>query len=251
MWPDVGRPLNIAHRGASRVAPENTLAAFHTALALGADGVELDVRLSVDGVPVVIHDATVDATTDGTGRVDALTLAQLKQLDAGSSFRPTFAGERIPTLAETLEALGDSLLFNIELKGGDPFDHGLEQRVVDLIEGSSAEGQVLLSSFSPFALRRIQQRNPHIPTGLLYTCSRWRLVVRLAHAVMLRPAAALHPCHAIVNPDLIAWARARSMRVHVWTTDDVADLRRLISWGVDGIITNAPDRLRELLETNG
>lgn len=247
MWPDIGRPLNIAHRGASRMAPENTLAAFRKALELGADGIELDVRLCADGVPVVIHDATVDATTDGTGRVNAMTLAQLKRLDAGSSFSPSFVGQKIPALAEVLETLGDKLLVNIELKAGTAFEHGLEQSVIDLIEEYSAAEHLLLSSFSPFALRRVQQRAPHIPTGLLYSCSRWRLVVRLAHAIMLRPAAALHPPYAIVDRQHLAWARERNFRMHLWTVDNIADLRRFVAWRVDGIMTNTPDRLRGLL----
>ena len=101
------RVLNIAHRGASRVAPANTLAAFEKAAELGADGIELDVHLSADGVPVVIHDFTVDATTDGSGRVGDLTLTRLKELDAGSSFSLDFAGERIPTLAEVLDSVSN------------------------------------------------------------------------------------------------------------------------------------------------
>src|SRR5512136_697214 len=109
-----GRLLNIAHRGASAAAPQNTLAAFRKAVELGADGVELDVQLSADGAVVVIHDFTVDKTTDGTGRVAAKTLAELKALDAGSRFSPQFAGERIPTLAEVFEAIDGKLLVNVE-----------------------------------------------------------------------------------------------------------------------------------------
>src|SRR5512136_1224893 len=108
------RPLNIGHRGASAAAPQNTLAAFRKAMELGADGVELDVQLSADGAVVVIHDFTVDKATDGTGRVAAKTLAELKALDAGSRFSPQFAGERIPTLAEVFEAIDGKLLVNVE-----------------------------------------------------------------------------------------------------------------------------------------
>ncbi|MGD2104163.1 MAG: glycerophosphodiester phosphodiesterase family protein [Anaerolineae bacterium] len=246
MWSDVDRPLNIAHRGASRIAPQNTLAAFRKALEIGVDGIELDVRLCADGVPVVIHDATVDATTDGTGRVDALTLGQLKQLDAGSSFDSSFAGERIPTLAEVLQILGDKLLLNIELKGIGPLDRGLEQVVVDLLQRYSLEPSALLSSFNLLALRRVQQMTPGVSTGLL--CARGPLsVTRLGRFFMPEPITALHPHHTIVNRRNVAWARARNLRVHAWTVDDIADMRRLISCGVDGIITNVPDRLQRLL----
>jgi len=133
-WYDAGRTLDIAHRGASTAAPPNTLAAFEKAIELGADGIEFDVHLSADGVPVVIHDFTVNGTTNGSGRVASLTLVQLKQLDAGSYFDPAFAGERIPTLAEVLEAVGSRLLLNIELKSTSLRDNGLEQAVIAQVE---------------------------------------------------------------------------------------------------------------------
>jgi glycerophosphoryl diester phosphodiesterase len=230
------------------IAPQNTLAAFEKALEVGADGIEFDVRLSADGVPVVIHDATVDATTEGTGRVADMTLAQLKGLDAGSSFDPAFAGERIPTLAEVLGALGEELLLNIELKVAGVFDRGVEQAVVRLIEQYALEDRVLLSSFSPLALRRVQQTAPRIPTGLVYAHPTW-LSLRIASLIMPRPNAALHPLHTLVDERHVGWARARSARLHVWTVDEPADMRRLIGLGVDGIVTNAPDLLQEVLET--
>jgi len=242
------RTLNIAHRGASSIAPQNTLAAFEKALEIGADGIELDVRLCADGVPVVIHDATVDGTTDGSGRVDTLKLAQLKELDAGSSFDPAFAGERVPTLAQVLETVGRKALLNIELKGLSPFDRGLEHTVLDLIERHGLAENVLLSSFNPLALRRVQQLAPRIPTGLLYAMPAWP-ALWLAGLVMPRANAALHPHYALVDEEHLQRARARNARVYVWTVDDPAVMRRLITWRVDGIITNTPRVLRELLES--
>lgn len=241
-------PLNIAHRGASRLAPQNTLAAFEKALEAGADGVEFDVQLCADGVPVVIHDAKVDATTDGTGRVAAMSLAQLRQLDAGSSFGPAFRGERIPTLSEVMAVLGQKLLLNIELKGGAPLNRGLEQAVVDVIEEHGLEEHVLLSSFNPFALRRAQRIAPHIPTGLLYAQPAW-VSLCLASLIIARPTAALHPHHTVLDERHLSRARARDARVHVWTVDRAADMRRLIAWGVHGIITNVPGLLRRILDT--
>ena len=145
---DQGHVLNIAHRGASAVAPPNTLAAFSKAAELGADGIEFDVHLSADGVPVVIHDFTVDATTDGHGRVAGLTVAQLKQLDAGSAFDPAFAGERIPTLEEVLRFVGGALLLNVELKSTDLRDTGLEQAGIAQVEQHGLSHRVLRSSFN-------------------------------------------------------------------------------------------------------
>jgi glycerophosphoryl diester phosphodiesterase len=239
--------LNIAHRGASVAAPPNTLAAFEKAVALGADGIELDVRLCSDGVPVVIHDATVDATTDGSGPVAIMTLAQLKELDAGAPFDPTFAGERIPTLMEVLETVGEQLLLNIELKSGTPLNDGLEQAVFDVIERCALDERVLLSSFNPLALRRIQKTAPHLATALLYTPAT-RTSLALGRLISPNPYAAVHPHHTMVDQHYIGWARQHKYRVHVWTVDDVAEMRRLVGCGVDGIITNVPDLLHGVLQ---
>lgn len=240
------RTLNIAHRGASAVAPENTLAAFEKAAEVGADGIELDVRLCADGVPVVIHDATVDGTTDGSGRVAKMTLTQLKQLDAGGWFDPAFAGETIPTLAETLAGVGKRLLLNIELKGEGMLDGGLTQAVVDLVEQYGLAERVLLSSFNPLVLRRVQRIAPQIPTGLLYASASLPRFVSLASP---RPHTALHPHVSLVSADHVNWIRRRNYRMHVWTVDDPSEMRRLIECDVDGIITNVPDRLHDLLGT--
>lgn len=248
MLPDIDRLLNIAHRGASRIAPQNTLVAFQKALEMGADGIELDVQLCADGVPVVIHDATVDATTDGRGRVAEMTLTQLKELDAGAWFAPTFAGERIPTLAEVLDAFGKKLWLNIELKTLCLSDCGLERAVVDLIAQHMLEENVLLSSFNPFALRRVQQIGPRIPTGFVYATPKWPSLC-LARLILLRPNAALHPCHTIVDEEHVGWVRARGSRIHVWTVDDPVEMQQLITWGVDGIVTNTPSMLQQVLET--
>lgn len=240
------RTLNIAHRGASALAPENTLAAFEKALQLGADGIELDVRSCADGTPVVIHNPTVDATTDGSGSVAQMTLPELKELDAGAWFAPTFAGERIPTLEETLAAVGGQLLVNIELKGKAILGRSLVQATVDLIERHRLAGHVLISSFNPFLLHRVQRMAPQIPTGLLYL---WAFLPGVAQRVAPQRYAALHPSVAILSQDHRDWIQRHPYRIHVWTVDDPTDMRRLIEWGVDGIITNTPDVLHHLLES--
>jgi glycerophosphoryl diester phosphodiesterase len=242
------RPLDIAHRGASAVAPANTLAAFEKALELGADGIEFDVHLSADGVPVVIHDFAVDATTDGSGRVAEMGLAQLKQLDAGSPFDPAFAGERIPTLEEVLQAFGDRLLLNVELKSTSPRDNGLERAVLALVEQYKLESHVLLSSFNPFSLRRAKKIAPHIRVGLLYAPD-LPLFLRRAWLAPLFPHEARHPEHTMVDARTMRRARRRGYRVNVWTVDDPDEMRRLIDLGVNGIITNTPDVLRKILDT--
>jgi glycerophosphoryl diester phosphodiesterase len=247
---DRGRVLNIAHQGASAAAPPNTLAAFHKALELGADGVEFDVHLSADGVPVVIHDFTVDATTDGSGRVADLTLAELRQLDAGATFDPSFAGQRIPTLDEVLEAVGDRLLLNVELKSVGLRDDGLEQAVIAQVERRGLDESVLLSSFNPFSLRRVKRIAPHVPVGLLYAPD-LPLPLRRAWLAFVAPHEARHPEHTMVDASTVAWARRRGYRIHTWTVDDPDEMRRLIGLGVDGIITNLPDVLHTILRTMG
>lgn len=247
---NAGRPLNIAHRGASAVAPPNTLSAFEKAIELGADGVEFDVRLSADGVPVVIHDATVDATTDGRGLVAEMTVGQLKRLDAGASFDPAFAGERIPTLEEVLDAVGERLLLNIELKSASLLNHGLERAMVALIERYGLHERVLISSFNPLALRRVQKIAPHIPTALL-SSARSPLLLPFARLISPEPFRALHPHHTLTDERYIRRARRRDYRIHVWTVDDPTEMCRLIAWGVDGIITNVPDVLCGLLGCSG
>ena len=155
-WKD--RPLILGHRGASHDAPQNTLAAFRKAVEVGADGVELDVHLSRDGVPVVIHDAKVDATTDGTGYVSAKSLEELKALDAGLSFDPQFSGERIPTLEEVLLEVGEALLVNIELKVGRI--DGLAAAVVDVVKRLGMQPRVWFSSFRPYLLYQSARSGP-------------------------------------------------------------------------------------------
>jgi glycerophosphoryl diester phosphodiesterase len=240
------RPLNIAHRGASAIAPANTLAAFEKAVALDTDGIEFDVHLSADGVTVVIHDYTVDATTDGSGRVSEMTLAQIKQLDAGSHFDSAFAGERIPTLEEVLQAFGNRLLLNIELKSTSPHDNGLERAVIALVEEHGLASRVLFSSFNPFSLRRAKKIAPHILTGLLYAPD-LPLYLSRAWLAPLAPHEARHPQHTMIDARYMDWARRHGYRVNTWTVDDPGEMRRLIDLKVDGIITNVPDVLRDVL----
>jgi glycerophosphoryl diester phosphodiesterase len=246
-FPYAARPLNIAHRGASQVAPENTLAALRAAREMGADGVELDVSLSADGEVVVIHDDTVDRTTDGQGLVRHLWLDSLKSLDAGSWFGPRFAGERIPTLREVLEWAQDGTLLNIELKGISPRPDGLEHKVIRLAREHRLQGRVMLSSFNPFALRRAKTFDPDIETGLLYSPDLPLFLRRAWLRPFCRPDA-LHAHHTLVSEAYMGWARERGYRVNVWTVDDAQDMAGLVSQGVDMIITNRPDVLASVVE---
>ncbi|MEP7199675.1 MAG: glycerophosphodiester phosphodiesterase family protein, partial [Chloroflexota bacterium] len=168
------RPLNLGHRGALSLAPENTLAAFAVAREVGADGVEFDVQLSADGQLVIIHDDTVDRTSDGHGLVNALTLAELKRLDVGRWFGAQFAGERIPTLQDVFDLLGRQMLLNIEIKSKsgvttDDGDNGLIAKVVECVQRNGMGDCVLISSFNFASLRRVRQLDPTLRIGALYS----------------------------------------------------------------------------------
>ncbi len=243
------RPLNLAHRGASRVAPENTRAAFRIALEEGADGFELDVRFSRDGVPVVIHDADLRRTTNGAGRVEEQTAAALRALDAGAWFDPRFAGERIPTLEEVLETFGDSVRYNIELKAFTLRDLRRIPAVVERVRRSGLAERVLLSSFNPLALRWAWRLAPEIPRGLLVPIS--PLPLRRAWLAFLAPHQARHLPFPLINEQVVRWCRRRGYAVVAWTVNAPEEMRRLIRLGVEAIITDEPGRLARVLEDLG
>ncbi len=237
-----GRPLIIGHRGASAHAPENTLAAFMLAQAQGADGVELDVMRCATGEVVVIHDDTVNRTTDGEGRVRALSLAALRRLDAGN-------GERIPTLDEVITATAGAprpFLLNIEVKNyATPFD-GLERLVVEVVRRHGCEDRVLFSSFNPLAVRRLAQLAPDIPRGILYHHG---MPVHLREVWMapLVPHEFRHPDIGLITPAFVAKLKAQGKRVNTWTVNERADIVRAATSGVHGIIGDSPLAIREAL----
>lgn len=250
------RPLILAHRGASAYAPENTLAAFLLARELGADGVELDVQLSRDGVPVVIHDHTVERTTNGYGRVSELTIWELKQLDAGAWKDAAFSGEKIPTLAEVFDVLADWLrparrtpqgLINVELKTERLKSDGLERAVINLINKYNLGDRILLSSFNPLALYRAKKQSPNLKRGLLYEQT-MPLPLRRAWLRFWVNPQAMHPEHTMIDARYMAWARRKRLEVNTWTVDDPLEARRLADLGVNAIITNTPDVIRVALE---
>ncbi len=231
------RPLVVAHRGASQAAPQNTLTAFRLAAEMGADAVELDVHLTADDVPIVIHDATVDATTNGTGAVRQMPLAQLKTLEIAG-------GERIPTLEEVLAEVGQRLLINIEFKDHALRDRGLEATVGIILRQMNMSDRVWFSSFNPFALRRARARIPEVPCGMLYSMSpQLPVYLRRRWLAPITPHEALHPEHTIVTSALIQNAHQQGLWVAAWTLDNPERAQKLAAWGIDAIITNTPDKI--------
>ena len=226
-----------AHRGARTDAPENTIEAFAKAIADGADGVELDVQLSRDGHPVVIHDETLQRTSDGTGLVKDHTLAELKALDA-SGGRAGFAGVQIPQLGEVLELVaGSNLKLNIELKNSEIEYLGLEQIVLDAVAAAQLTDRVVLSSFSQPSVARLVELTG-IEVGLLFEINQlllapWQTAVALG-------ARALHPPRRRTTAHLVKRSHAAGLNVRVWTANEPQRITRLIGLGVEGIFTDVP-----------
>ena len=241
-----GRRLLLGHRGAAAEAPANTVAAFRRAMESGADGVELDIHLTHDGRVVVIHDETVRSVTGLDRLVRELTLAQIQQLDAGSYFSPAFAGERIPTLDEALEAVGPDAVVNIELKGMGVAADGLERQMLRIVRAHDMADRVIASSFNPLRLMRLRALDPRIPRGMLYSPNSPVFVRQLWFLPLVQPDA-LHPHHSMVDEAYMRRARKWGVRVNAWTVDDPAEAERLVRLGVDGIITNDPRHLREIV----
>lgn len=250
-----GPPQLIAHRGGARLAPENTMAAFRCAVEeWDADMLEMDVRLTSDGRVVVIHDDTVDRTTDGTGRIRDMTWAQARELDAGSRFRALDGrfpwrgrGERLPLLAEVIDAFPEVRMI-VELKAAEAAGP-----LVRVIRAAGAEMRVLVAAeFEAFRAGAAGYAGPWgasrrqvVPFWILHRfgrAGRWHAPAADGFQLPERSGGL-----RVVTPRLLRAARAANMPVYVWTVDDPEDMRRLLDWGADGIITDRPDLLAGVL----
>ncbi|MEX2648205.1 MAG: glycerophosphodiester phosphodiesterase [Alphaproteobacteria bacterium] len=232
-------PRVIGHRGAARLAPENTLAGLRKAKAEGATWVEFDVKLTADGIPIVLHDDTLERTTNGTGPVARLTLAEIARLDAGSWWGPAFAGERVPTLETALATLAElGLGANVELKPcpGREIETG---RVVGAFLARAWPAALpppLLSSFSPEALEAAREVAPGIARGMLVHDRRaeWQILARRVDAV------SVHTWRDFVTPDFAGAIRAAGYELLVYVVNDAAEARRLFALGVAAVFADAP-----------
>ena len=244
-----GWPVNVGHRGASVRLPENTLASFRAAVEAGAGGLELDVRLTRDGHPVVMHDARVDRTTDGFGAVSGMTLAEVRRLDAGGSGGPD---ERVPTLREVLQAFPEACV-NIDIK--DERAPGVEAVVLGVVREAGATGRVLVVSAHHGGVRRFRKLDGDGPDtgasrleiGVFYGLSLMRLerLVRPAYAALQVPVD--YGSFHIVSPRFIEAAHSRGVRVDVWTINEPGQMRELLDLGVDSIMTDNPETLAKVL----
>ncbi len=233
--------LVIAHRGASGYAPENTIAAFRKAVAMGVTFIETDLHLSRDARFVAIHDGTLDRTTNGKGAVHEFTLADLRKLDAGSWFGSEFAGERIPTLEEILQfAKKHDVVFYLELKPGGSW--GGEHALIGALRESGEIARTVVISFDASILAAVRRIEPTLMTGLLYD---GQIADPLTKALEVG-ARQLAVRGDLVSPSMIKEARRHDLQVVCWTVNHPAHLRLLMEAGVDGIMSDYPDRVIEL-----
>ncbi len=242
------------HRGASGHAPENTLVAFARAKELGADGIEFDVQLSADGIPIILHDDTLARTTNlgQQLRPTELTLARLKELDAGSWFSPEFAGEKIPTLEEVFSEFGGKLDFNIEIKSRPGFeaDNGIEQKIADLVRQYKLEDSALISSFDAGRLASLHRYDPGLRLAFIYEVRPDLYPPDFDPIVTAKSfnSVALHPPFRSVDRALLEQAHTNGLNINAWTVNEIPDMERLVALGIDTITTNYPDRLVKVLE---
>jgi glycerophosphoryl diester phosphodiesterase len=236
-----GGIIRVAHRGASGLAPENTHAAFAAALETGVDAIELDCQLSADGELVVIHDETLDRTTDGHGPVGDRTWAELARLDAGAWRGERFRGERIPRLAGVLAQVRGRARLNVEIKSAR--DLGMvEPRLATLVGAGDAD-RVLFSSFHPAALRRLRAEAPWAALGVLWDRGSAEDALALAGEV---GACCLVPGWPLVDRALVEAARGRGLGVWAWTVNAAEEMRRLAALGVDALFSDYPERFADL-----
>lgn len=235
-----------AHRGYSGKYPENTMTAFKKAVETGCDGIELDVQLSRDGVVMVIHDETVDRTTNGRGFVRNLTCKELKNLDASKVRRKKFSFMQIPTFDEYCQWVKDTGLFtNIELKTSVYYYKGLEEKTVNIVKKYGLEKNVMFSSFNHLSLIRVKQLAPQIPCGALvskggignagYYCSSFGFEY-------------YHPDFSGLTKKVADDCRTKGISLNVWTINEIGALEQLYDWGCEGVITNYPDDCKRWLE---
>lgn len=247
----------IAHRGASGYAPEHTLAAFRSAIESGADYMEIDLQLTKDGHIIAMHDNTVNRTTGAKGKVAEMTLDQIKQLDAGSWFnkhhpmfaRDEFAKQRVPSLQEIFEAFGHETNYILEIKDTES-NLGMEEKLLALISQFRLEDHVVVQSFDSKSLKKIHRMNDRIE---LYQLMWYNTPARISDASLRRIkkyAKGISPNFQKINAAYVRKVQKSGLRIYPYTVNYQLNMDRALSWGVDGIYTDYPDRFREVLQKN-
>ena len=239
------KPLVLGHRGDCSHAPENSLSAFRLALESGADGFELDARLTSDDTVMVLHDATVDRVSNGQGRLAHMTRETVARLDSGTGFHPRFAGEQIPTLQQVFETFGTRPIYDLEIKNFDAPFNGLEHRVLELVHRFGLEERVLVTSFNPLAVRFFRQRLPQAPAGLLLLGGRWGgleegLISDWASSGLV----------GLASVDFLSSfsARQKKREILVWGVNTPEEVRSTVNAGASVVVADDPGMARRALE---
>ncbi|HUK57092.1 MAG TPA: glycerophosphodiester phosphodiesterase family protein [Nitrospiria bacterium] len=242
----IKHPLIIAHRGASGRAPENTMAAFRLAVEQGADWIELDVHQTADGRLVVLHDFSLQRTAGDPRAVRELSLEEIRKLDVGSWRDRSRRAERVPTLDEVLAFAAGRVGLMIELKRGSPFYPEIEQRLIDTIARHRARNRVTISSFDLAGLKTLRELDPEIPLGLLTRKTKPGDILDEAGSLNVR---SIHISTHRLSKNILTRAHSNRFPVYVYTVNRPSLMKRCLSMGADGLFTNYPDRLRDLLRT--
>lgn len=248
--------LVIAHRGASGAAPENTMASFREAIKLKVDMIELDVHQTVDGVVVVIHDKTVERTTNGKGKVKEMTFEEIQQLDAGSWFDSQFKNEKVPSLEKIIQEMNGEVKLLIEVKKGNSYYPDIEKNIMTLIYKYNAKNWCIIQSFETEVINNFKQIDPEVELHKLVTGNIPGLPLYVDNSLKVGSifkfdeVASINPNFRLINKKRVEKIHKNGQKVIAWTVNDVEDMKKCIDMGVDGIITNYPDRLISVLDNS-
>lgn len=233
------KPMVIAHRGASSSAPENTLSAFKKAIDIGATMIELDVRKTKDEELVVIHNSTLNKTSNGKGLVSSYRLDELKKFDMGGWFKPEFKGEKLPTLKEVLDLCKDKILLDIEIKS-----FNIEEKIIKLINEAGMGSKVIITSFIYNILKKIKKIDNKIKTGIIVLTG---YSLRGIRKKRLNIDAVVPHGGLFLSKNLVDMAHKEGLDVYVWTLNKYVWIKRALKFGVDGIITNHPEIVMQMI----
>lgn len=238
-----GKTIIYAHRGASGAAPENTMAAFRKAAELGAHGIECDVQMTKDGRLVICHDEAVGRTSNGKGYIKDLTCEEIRSLDMGSWFSAEYAVEKMPLLEELLELIKrQGMYLNIELKNGIFIYEGMEEKVVDMVKSFGLQDKTIFSSFNHYSIYDIKKKHSQLITGALYMeglYQPWKYLKELS-------CDCAHPFYMAARPEINEGCKQNDITINVFTVDDPKIAAELVKSGVEGIITNYPERMKDI-----
>ena len=244
----------IAHRGANKVAPQNTIPAFEKALEIGCDGFETDIHLTLDGFPVICHNYSINDTSTGEGDIRKLSLEELRKYDFGSYFHDKFKGTQIPKLEEflTLTKNSDIEIMNIEIKPPLDGNYTIVEKTINMVKEYGLFDRLIISSFSSKVLIECKRVDPECKTGLLYSPERpitnkKMLFSYLKYAKELK-VDYLHPHHLLVTKKYVETLHANGNKVNVWTVNKPELAQKLLGWGVDGLITDLPQMANDIIE---